>query len=170
MFAIRDALPEDAAELSEIYGWYVENTAISFEYIAPAVDEFRARIVKTLEKYPYLVLEEDGRVNGFAYAGPLKPRKAFDPSVEVSIYIRRENRGNGAGKALYEALEARLRAQGFVNMYACIAFADAEDEFLTNDSMHFHQRMGFRLAGKLTGCGRKFGRWYSVIWMEKRIG
>ena len=170
MYTVRDALPGDAEKLLEIYGWYVENTAVTFEYDVPGVEEFRERISKTLEKYPYLVLEEDGRIEGFAYAGCLKARRAYDPSIEVSIYVRQEKRRRGAGKALYEALEERLRAQGVVNMYACISYAETEDEYLTNDSMRFHQHMGYRLAGKFTRCGVKFGRWYSVIWMEKIIG
>lgn len=169
MFTVRNATADDAAELCGIYSRYVEQTAVSMEYAAPSLDEFRARIVKTLEKYPYLVLEDGGNIIGYAYAGPFHPRAAFFRASEVTVYVRYGERRKGAGRALYDALEARLREQGITNTYACIAFADNEDEYLTNDSMRFHERMGFRLVGKFDRCAFKFGRWYSIIWMEKII-
>ena len=64
MIIIRSAVPADAARLSQIYRYYVENTAVSFEYVAPDENEFRGRIERTLENYPYLVLEEDGVILG----------------------------------------------------------------------------------------------------------
>ena len=78
---IRAAAIEDAAELLEIYKPYVEHTAITFEYEVPSVKEFAARITKTLQKYPYLVAEYEGRFIGYAYAGAFKERAAYDLSL-----------------------------------------------------------------------------------------
>ena len=170
MTRIRSAAPEDAARLLEIYAHYVENTAVSFEWETPSVDEFRGRIENTLRRWPYLVIEADGAALGYAYAGPFKGRAAYDWSCEISIYLDAAARGRGLGRALYEALESALRAMGVLNAYACIAWPEPEDEYLTRASAGFHARMGFALAGRYHRCGRKFGRWYDMIWMEKLIG
>ena len=84
---IRNATIDDANQLLEIYAYYVKNTAISFEYDVPSLEEFRTRIDSTLKKYPYLVLEEDGMIQGYAYAGAFIERAAYGHSCEVSIYV-----------------------------------------------------------------------------------
>ena len=167
---IRSATPEDSKELLKIYAYYVENTAISFEYDVPGESEFRGRIENTLRKYPYLVLEEDGIIQGYAYAGVFKGRAAYDYSCEVSIYVDHNAKRRGYGRSLYAALEERLRMQGIHNMYACIAHPVIEDEYLSRDSEKFHRNLGFHTVGEFHQCACKFGRWYNMIWMEKIIG
>ncbi len=167
---IRDAKPEDAIRLLEIYAWYVEHTAITFECEVPAPEEFERRVSATLREYPYLVAEEDGTLLGYAYAGPFVGRAAYRHSAELSIYLDRDARGKGYGRALYETLEERLKAMGILNLYACIGDPPVEDEFLTRDSERFHRRLGFEKVGTFHRCGCKFGRWYNMIWMEKIIG
>ena len=170
MTVIRDATPDDAGRLLEIYSYYVENTAVTYEYVPPTPAEFRARIEATEARYPYLVIEEDGAVLGYAYAGPLVRRAAADWSCEVSIYLDRSARGRGLGRQLYEALEDALKAMGIVNLYALVACPEQPDEYLTNDSPVFHAHLGFETVGRLHRCGHKFGRWYDLLWMEKIIG
>lgn len=167
---IRAATREDAGSLLKIYSYYVENTAISFEYVAPSLDEFSKRISSTLEKYPYIVLEDDGLIRGYAYAGAFHSRAAYAHCCEVTIYLDHDSKGNGYGKALYEALEKALKKMGIINLYACIADPEVEDEYLTKNSECFHQHMGYTKAGEFHKCGYKFGRWYNMIWMEKMIG
>ena len=167
---IRDARPEDAARLLEIYGYYVENTAVTYEYSTPTVPEFQARIKKTLSRYPYLVVERDGVILGYAYAGPLVTRAAADWACEVSIYLDRNAHGLGLGRILYAALEQALVRMGIVNLYAVIAWPEKPDEYLNTNSADFHAHLGYREAGHLHRCGYKFGRWYDLIWMEKIIG
>lgn len=167
---IRVASPEDAKELLEIYRPYVENTAITFEYEVPSVEEFRGRIENTLKKYPYLVAQEHGVLLGYAYASPFKERAAYDWSVEISIYVRKDAKRKGIGKKLYMALENCLKKQGILNANACIAYTEQEDEHLTNDSVRFHTAMGFQMVGEFHQCGYKFNRWYHMVWMEKMIG
>ena len=167
---IRAARSSDAEALLKIYSHYVENTAVSFEYETPSVDEFASRIMSTIEKYPYIVAEINGHIIGYAYAGTFKPRKAYDRSVEVSIYLDAEERGKGVGRMLYTELEKRLAEMGILNLYACITHCESEDEYLTKQSPLFHSHMGYRKIGHFSKCGYKFGRWYDMIWMEKFIG
>ncbi len=167
---IRSARPADAAVLLSIYAPYVAYTAISFEYETPSLAEFAQRITETLKRYPYLVLEDGGIIQGYAYAGPFKGRAAYDWAVETTIYIRQDAHGKGYGRALYTALEEELKRRHFLNAYACIAFSEREDETLTNASPRFHERMGYSLCGTFRQCAYKFGRWYDMIWMEKMLG
>ena len=136
---IRIAEESDSKELLEIYAYYVEKTAITFEYEVPSIEAFGERIYKTLKRYPYLVSEKDGRLAGYAYAGPFKERRAYDWSVETTIYI------------------------------ANIAYPDPEDEYLTRNSVQFHEHMGYHPAGRFHKCGFKFDHWYDMVWMEKCI-
>ena len=102
---IRSATENDAERLLEIYAYYVKNTAISFEYAVPSVEEFRSRIIHTLEKYPYLVIEENGLIRGYAYAGVFKGRAAYDHCCEMTIYLDHDSKCKGYGRALYSAIE-----------------------------------------------------------------
>ena len=167
---IRDAVPGDAERLLEIYAWYVEHTAISFEYETPSVDEFQSRMERIMEKYPYLVVEIGGVIQGYAYAGPFVGRAAYDWSCEVTIYLDHGAHKQGLGRRLYEALEKALKDMGILNLYACIGYPETEDEYLTKNSAEFHAHLGFTEAGRFRQCGYKFGRWYDMIWMEKIIG
>ena len=167
---IRSATTADAPRLLEIYSWYVENTAVSFEYTTPSLEEFEGRIAKTLERFPYLVLEDEGVIRGYAYAGLFRTRAAYARCCELSIYLDRNARRRGYGRRLYEEIENRLGEAGFLNLYACITDPIEEDEYLTRDSEVFHRRLGFEKVGTFHQCGWKFGRWYNMIWMEKLIG
>ena len=167
---IRPATVSDAAALLSIYAYYVENTAVTFEYDVPTEAEFARRIAAISEKYPYLVLEDGGELMGYVYAGVFKDRAAYDWAVETTVYVRRDAHGRGYGRALYQALEKELQARHFLNAYACIAWSDTEDEYLSHASPRFHERMGYRLCGTFRQCGYKFGRWYDMIWMEKMLG
>ena len=141
---IRVAKREDAEELVKIYSYYVENTAITFEYDVPSVEEFSDRISNTLKKYPYLVLEEEGKILGYTYAGEFKSRAAYDRAVETTIYMDKNLKHKGMGKKLYKALEQALELQKITNLYACIAYPKEEDEYLTKNSVEYHQHLGYR--------------------------
>lgn len=167
---IRQASADDAEELLEIYAPYVRDTAVSFEYEVPPAEEFRRRIENTMEMYPYLAAETGGVIAGYAYAGAFKERSAYDRAVETTVYVRRDMRRMGVGSRLYGKLEECLKAQGILNLNACIAYTDAEDKYLTGDSVRFHEKAGFQMAGHFHKCGYKFGRWYDMVWMEKLIG
>lgn len=166
---IRIVKPEDAEELLDIYSYYVKNTAITYEYEVPTVEEFAERIRSTLVKYPYLAAVVDGQIVGYIYAGPFHARKAYEHWAEASIYIRRDCRRQGIGSALYDELAARLLLQNVYVICACIASPDEEDEYLTHSSVRFHGRLGFEQMGRFEHCAYKFGRWYNMVYMTKTI-
>ena len=167
---IRTATETDAEKLLAIYAPYVKNTAITFEYEVPSVEEFRDRIHNTLKRYPYLVAEVEGTIYGYAYVSPFHERVAYDWAVETSIYVDQNKKGMGIGKRLYETLEGILKKQNILNLNACIACTETEDEYLTNASVHYHAHLGYRMVGEFRQCGYKFHRWYNMVWMEKHIG
>lgn len=170
MVTIRNATREDAGRILEIYRYYVEHTAISFEYETPSLAEFQQRMETTMRRYPYLVLLQDGQIEGYAYGGAFSVRAAYEWSSETTVYLDRNARKQGFGKALYAALEQSLRDMGIRNLYACVACPEHDDEYLTANSAGFHAHLGFVKAGEFHKCGYKFGRWYNMIWMEKFIG
>ena len=119
---IRTAKEEDTEQLLEIYALYVSDTAITFEYEVPTIDEFRQRINNTLKKYPYLVAEdENGNLMGYAYVGAFKGRAAYDWAVETSIYMKQSEARQGLGRLLHDALQKELQQMDILNMCACIS-------------------------------------------------
>lgn len=170
MVIVRDAELKDAERILEIYAYYVQNTAISFEYDVPTLSEFQNRMINTMKKYPYLVIEKDGSIQGYAYAGAFVGRAAYAWSCELTVYLDYMARKCGLGRIIYEALQNRLSEMGILNLYACIGYPKEEDEYLNKNSAEFHEHMGFVKVGEFHKCGYKFGRWYNMIWMEKIIG
>ena len=166
---IRNAEPEDAAALVKIYSYYVENTAISFEYVTPTAEEFGKRMAAVTAKYPYLVCEKNGVIVGYAYAGAYSTRDAYSWTAANSIYVDKDHRRQGIGSALYGALEGKLRDMGIVNVVAGASFCEGEDEYLTNESFKFHTRMGYTKVAHFRGIGKKFNRWYDLLWMQKKL-
>lgn len=160
---IRPATPDDAAACAAVYAPYVAETAISFELVAPTVEEVRARIAAASAQHAWLVLAEDGVVRGYAYAAPFATRAAYAWSCEVSVYLEVGLRRSGAGRALYEELFEVLRARGFRTLVAGIT--------LPNDaSTGLHRSMGFSDVGTFTDIGFKLGRWWDVHRMQLRLG
>ena len=170
MVKIRFAESDDAEAILNIYKEYILNTAITFETEIPSVDEFKERIKTISNLYPYIVLEDEDGISGYAYSHYFKGRKAYEWGNEVSIYIASNKKRKGYGKLLYEALEHILKEMGVLTLYSCIAYTDISDPYLTNDSVLFHEKLGYKTIGDFKKSGNKFGRWYSVVWMEKNIG
>jgi len=152
---IRNAKPEDAVNIQRIYRHYVENTVISFEYVAPSVEEIERRIQHYQKNYPYLVLEEDGRVIGYAYGSRYRERRAYDYTAEVSVYIDKDELGKGYGKRLALELIEQLREK---EIYTVIAILTSGNE----RSLALFLSLGFKLAGNLANVGYKNGRWHGI--------
>ena len=171
LLTLRVATPRDAAALLEIYAPYVRETAVTFEREVPSLEEFERRIATTLEKYPYIVAEQAGKICAYAYASPFKTRAAYEHSIETSIYVNRSVRQIGIGSLLYMALENVLFVQNITNLNACIAVPICEnDPYLTNGSKVFHEKQGYKPVARFHGCAYKFNRWYDIVWMEKLQG
>ena len=160
--AIRPARVEDLPRILAIYGPYVENTAISFEYNVPTLGEFTRRFMDITAQFPWLVWEESGTVLGYAYGSRPFERAAYQWCAEASIYLCPEARGKGIGKQLYAALEELLKQQGYRKVYAIITTANEA-------SVSFHRAVGYSHTATMPGCGYKFGQWYGTVWMEKEL-
>jgi L-amino acid N-acyltransferase YncA len=153
--SIRLATPADAAQILEIYAPQVLNSTVSFELEPPSLPAMAERIAKVAASLPWLVLEEEGAVLGYAYATPFNERAAYAWSVDVAVYVREAARRRGVAAALYTALLSALRVAGFRNAVAIIA--------LPNDpSVALHESLGFRPAGRYTRIGYKRGAWRDV--------
>ena len=159
---LRFAVEQDAPELLEIYRPYVETTSITFETEVPTVEEFAERIRDTLTKFPYLVIEEDGKILGYAYAHPFHTRAAYGWTVESSVYVRQDVRHDHIGTLLYEALMERLSNQGVCNVCAVVTVPN-------EPSVAFHKRMGFASAGILPNFGYKMDEWHGVEYLYRRL-
>lgn len=163
MTTIRLATPRDAEEMLEIYAPYVRETAVTFEYEVPTVEEFRGRVERTLPRYPWLTAEEDGLLLGYAYAGQFQSRAAYQWDAEGSIYLRPQAHGTGLAEVLYRCLMELLTAQEIKNFYGCITHPNPASEA-------FHRKMGFIDLAVFPKAGYKLGRWLDVLWNYHPLG
>ena len=159
---IRIAAEADIPAILEIYGPYILNTTITFEYSIPTPEEFTRRFREITSRFPWLVYEEGGEVLGYAYASAPYSRAAYAWCAEPSVYLKPAARGRGIGRKLYGALERILSYQGYQVLYVLITQENT-------DSVGFHEACGYRFSVLFENCGFKFGRWLGVIWMEKRL-
>jgi L-amino acid N-acyltransferase YncA len=160
---VRDATAADAGACAAIYTPYVSDTAISFEEEPPSTETMAKRIEFARERHAWLVLEDAGRVVGYAYGSTFNTRAAYRWSCEVSVYVERGRRRTGAGRLLYEALLARLTKRGYRTAVAGMT--------LPNDaSVGLHRAMGFEPVGTYRRIGFKLGTWHDVAWMQRALG
>jgi L-amino acid N-acyltransferase YncA len=160
---IRVARLEDAEQILEIYAPVVFETVISFELEAPSLTEMRERIMRTQVKYPWLVMEDGNRIQGYAYATAHRERPAYQWSADVSVYVRPEAHRRGIARGLYEALLQILRALGYYNVYAGIAQPNA-------GSVALHEALGFTQVAIYQQVGYKLGAWRNVGWWQLSFG
>ena len=173
IFRIRVARQSDAAAMLKIYAPYITDTVITFEYEVPALAEFEQRMATIQSDLPWLVCEvgdstvtEDGSaaayetgvtVVGYAYASHFRERKAYDWSVDLSVYIDSAWHGQGIGKALYSSLIETLKLQGYYNAYGGITMPNEK-------SVKLHEKFGFQEVANYEHVGFKHGRWLDVKW------
>jgi len=159
---VRNATPADAAACAAIYAPYVTGTAATFETDPPTRSEMSERITKALRDHAWLVLEQDGRVVGYAYGGPFKARAAYRWSCEVSVYLEQGRARRGGGRKLYAALLGRLARRGYLT-------AAAGTTLPNEASVALHAAMGFEPVGTYRRIGYKHGAWHDVAWMQKTL-
>ncbi|WP_440766725.1 N-acetyltransferase family protein [Natronorubrum sp. DTA7] len=159
---IRIARPSDASAVRDIYAPFCESSAVTFEETPPIESEMADRIESTLETYPWLVCECDGSIAGYAYAGRLRKRRAYQWAVELSVYVAADARGAGVGRALYESLFAILERQGVCDAYAVTTVPNPETE-------RFHERLGFERLVDFPAMGYTEGDWQDVAWWRYSI-
>lgn len=166
---IRMATCDDAKNLLDIYSYYVENTAVTFEYEVPTVEEFKERIRNTRKSYPYFVAEKDGKILGYAYASKFRTRAAYAWNSELSIYVDKDSHRMGIGSLLMDAIESTLIRQGVVNFYAITSDVPGESEYLSKEGLPFYLKHGYEQEGRLAKVGVKFGKWFDTVYLVKRL-
>ena len=160
---IRTARLDDAAAIHAIYAPLVATTVISFELDVPSVATMRQRIATTLERFSWLVSEDDtGAVDGYVYASRHRERAAYQWSVDVTAYVRADARGRGVGRRLYLRLFDELVALGYYQAFAGIALPNAA-------SVALHEAVGFAPLGTYRDVGFKLGAWHDVGWWQRTL-
>ena len=160
---IRIATSKDYKSIYEIYIPYIETTAVSFELTSPSLSEYSERIEETLNDFPWLVLDVNRQIAGFAYASRHRKREAYQWSAEVSVYIDRAYHRRHAASALYTSLSGLLEIMGIRMLLAGITLPNEA-------SVRFHESQDFKPIGIYENIGFKFGKWHAVGWWQKPIG
>ena len=164
-YNIRMATEQDAKEVHDIYGAYVPLDYVTFTVENPDVESYRRKILTTLEKYPFLMAEQDnGKILGYAYGSPLRPHDAYQWNVEWTIVLAPDApRRQGIATALYEKFSEILAAQGYRYIYGVLV--DNNEA-----SIALHKSLGFTEVGHFENAGYKLGAWRGILWMVKEIG
>lgn len=152
---IRDVSPLDAPALAEIYNWYIVESVISFEEVPVTVEEMARRIQTTSQDYPWIVVENDGTLIGYAYARRWQERSAYRHTAEVGVYLNHDHVGCGHGTALYRQLLSQLPALG---IHAVVGGVTLPNEA----SASLHEKFGFTKVAHYREVGYKFGSWHDV--------
>ncbi len=162
---VRLSRDDDIDAITEIYGYHVLHGVASFEEMPPPADEIARRRRAVVEHgLPYLVAEYRGRVVGYCYAAPFRPRTGYRFTLEDSIYIDRREVGKGIGRRLLNEVIERCAELGYRQMVAVIGGRE------TTASIRLHEALGFRHAGTLHAVGFKFGRWIDILMMQRNLG
>jgi phosphinothricin acetyltransferase len=162
---IRPSTALDLEAIAAIYAWHVLNGTGTFEIEPPGAAEMARRRAEVLALgLPWLVVESDGRVQGYAYAGPFRPRPAYRFCLEDSVYLASEAAGRGLGRLLLAELLARCEAGGARQMLAVIGDSN------NAASIGVHRALGFAHVGTMQAAGWKFERWLDVVVMQRSLG
>jgi phosphinothricin acetyltransferase len=161
-YKIRLATTADAEATRNIYAPYVLNTAISFEYEVPTVEEFKKKIEKITAQYPWLVCEYDGGIVGYAYGSIHRDRTAYQWSPEATVYLNEKFHRKGIARVLYSTLFEILKMQGYFTAFAGVLVTNKK-------SVEFHRAMGFEDIGLFKNIGFKLGEWHTNLWMQYEI-
>lgn len=166
---VRPVLPADLADVVRIYGHYVEHTAVTFETETPGTEDWAQLTARVREQgWPFLVATRPGTapgegVLGYGYVTQWRPRPAYRATVEDSLYLAPDARGNGVGQALLEALLTEAGRRGARQVVAVIT--DTGDE----TAVRLHERLGFRAVGRLEAVGHKHDQWWDTIILQASL-
>lgn len=164
-FTIRPATAADIPDITAIYAFEVREKTASFELSAPDEAEMMRRFTAITDGgFPYIAAEASGRIAGYAYAGPYRPRPAYRYTVENSVYLNPAFYRRGIGSALLDELIAQCTARGYRQMIAVIG------DSANAASIGLHRRAGFAMIGTHPNVGFKFGRWLDSVQMQLALG
>jgi len=159
---IRDCTDADVPRICDIYNHYIRETVITFEETPLPVAEMARRVAEVRQRFPWLVIEFDGKIGGYAYGSLWKTRSAYRHAIESTIYLAADAVGRGLGTALYSALLEKLSQCDVHRVLGCIALPN-------EPSVALHEKLGFKKIGIFDEVGRKFGRWVDVGYWELRV-
>lgn len=154
---IRHIQAGDIPAVCELYNWYVENSSATFETEAVAVEEYENRVRKITEKYPWLVLEEDGEILGFFYLSAFNERAAYRWVCDVTLYLRHDARGKGYGSKLMKAGIGLAVKDGYHQLVSIITDENAA-------SIRLHEKFSFVRSVHFPHIGCKNGKWLGVYY------
>ena len=164
-FTVRAARPADLGQIGAIHAHYVRTTVATFEEVPLTAAHWRHRLEDLAGRnLPFLVAESEAAVGGYAYAAPWRPKPAYRYTVEDTVYVSPAHTGRGIGSALLGALLAGCERAGARQVIAVIADTGSDA------SVALHRRFGFAQAGRLSGVGRKHGRWIDTVLMQRQLG
>ena len=156
---VRNATKDDVSQIADIYNYYILNTTVTFEKTPISHDIIEERITQNQVKYPWLVLENEGQIQGYAYATEWKPRGAYRHSVEATVYLKDGKSGNGYGSKLYSELINQLKK---LNVHTVIGGIAQPNE----ESIALHEKFGFKKVAHFKEVGYKFDQWVDVAYWQ----
>ena len=159
---IRNLQEKDISTCLDIYNWYIENTVITFEMEPLTLQSFTDRVHTITQRYPWLVLEEEGKIVGYAYLDVFNARSAYDYTCDVSIYLDHTIQGKGYGSKLMQALLDVAKEDGYHNAISIVTEGNQRSEKI-------HEKFGFEKVGFLPHTGYKFHTWLGVTYYQKTI-
>ena len=162
---IRDATAEDIPRIQQIYAHHVLSSTATFEETPPTIEEMSQRLRDVRERgLPWLVAEHEGRILGYCYAAPYRPRPAYRYTIEDSVYLADGESGKGIGRDLLTALIERCEHGPWRQMIAVIAGTQNQS------SIALHRKLGFAHVGTQPETGYKFSQWIDVVFMQRALG
>ena len=159
---IRPLQDFDIEQCLAIYNWYIENTVVTFEETKLSLEAFQQRIHQICQKYPFLVLEEDHKIVGYAYLDTFNSRSAYQWTVDLSIYLDHTSRAKGYGSKLMQAILQEASQKGYHNVVSIVTEGNTSSE-------HIHKKFGFAKEGFLENVGYKHDTWLGVTYFVKHI-
>lgn len=159
---VRPGRAGDLEGLNELYNHYVRTSAVTFDIDEISMEARREWFAGFGGRYRLVVAVEGARVLGYAHSKPFRPKQAYDPSVETTVYVAHTALGRGLGARLYEALFAAIAGEDVHRAYAGITVPNEA-------SFALHERFGFKQVALFSEQGRKFGRYWDVAWFEKEL-
>ena len=157
---VRQAIEKDLMDILEIYNDAILNTTAIYDYKAHTLDDrIQWYEKKKQDGYPLLVFEENNKVVAFATFGPFRAYPAFKYTIEHSVYVHKDYRNLGVGKALLKELINIASVDQYATMVACI-------DSLTENSIKIHEKFGFKYSGTVTKAGFKFGKWLDLVFYQ----
>lgn len=162
MSTIRRVKEEDIPVLCAWYNWYIVNGTETFETQELSNEDFAARVHAIIKNYPYIVLEEDGRLCGYAYLDHFNGRAAYDWTADLSIYLDPEQKGKGYGSQLMKAILHLAETDGYRSVISIITETN-------KTSLAFHEKFGFQKMAYFPSLGYKHGQWLGVSYYLKQF-